>query len=65
MISVDDLRAIAKARLEDAAVLAGKQRLDGARYLCGYAVELTLKARICATLNWSGFPETRSEFEDF
>jgi hypothetical protein len=65
VISVSDLQAIAKARLEDAEVLARNERLDGARYLCGYAVELTLKARICATLNWSGFPETRSEFEDF
>lgn len=65
MISISDLRAIAKARLEDAEVLAQNDRLDGAQYLCGYSVELTLKARICATLNWSDFPETRKEFENF
>ena len=31
--------------------------------MCGYAVELALKARICRTLNWAGFPETGSEFK--
>jgi hypothetical protein len=33
-------------------------------YLCGYGVELALKARICQTLGWPGYPETRREFED-
>ena len=65
MISIDDLRAIAEARLQDANVLFVNQRTDGAGYVCGYAVELALKARICATLNWAGFPEKRSEFENF
>jgi hypothetical protein len=32
-------------------------------YLCGYAVELALKARICKTLKWHGYPETNKEFE--
>jgi hypothetical protein len=26
---------------------------------------LVLKARICKTLNWSGFPEKRIEFENY
>lgn len=64
MISIDDLLAIAETRLEDANVLLTNDRLDGAAYLCGYAVELALKARICRTLNWAGFPEKRSEFEN-
>lgn len=34
-------------------------------YLCGYAIEVALKARICRTLNWTGFPETRGEFEGY
>jgi hypothetical protein len=46
-------------------VLLANDRLDSAAYLCGYAVELALKARICMTLNWEGFPQTRSEFEGF
>lgn len=65
MISIADLRAVADARLDDASVLLANDRLDGAAYLCGYAVELALKARICVTLGWQGFPETRKEFENF
>ena len=38
---------------------------DGVVYLCGYAVELALKARICETLNWSGYPATNREFRDY
>ncbi|MBV8543100.1 MAG: hypothetical protein JO093_10270 [Acidobacteria bacterium] len=65
MISINQLRAISAARLQDAIVLLANDRLDSAAYLCGYAVELALKARICMTLNWDGFPQTRSEFEGF
>ena len=65
VISIDDLQAIAKARLQDASLLFTNLRPDGALYLGGYAVELALKARICKTLNWTGFPEKRSEFENF
>ncbi|HEX8407274.1 MAG TPA: HEPN domain-containing protein, partial [Thermoanaerobaculia bacterium] len=65
MILVADLRAIAHARLKDAEVLMGANRTDGAGYVCGYAVELALKARICETLNWAGFPENRHEFHNF
>lgn len=46
-------------------MLLGANRADGAGYVCGYAVELALKARICETLNWPGFPENRREFENF
>jgi hypothetical protein len=65
LISIEQLRAISEARLQDAIVLLENDRIDGAAYLCGYAVELALKARICITLNWEGFPQTRSEFEDY
>ncbi len=40
------------------------KRYDGAVYLSGYAVELTIKARICKTLKWPGFPETNNEWKD-
>lgn len=63
MIATASLRAIAKARLRDAQVLLQAKRYDGAFYLCGYAVELALKARICRTLRWSGFPETGQDFK--
>jgi hypothetical protein len=65
VITIADLRGIAKARLEDASVLYQDRRFDGAVYLCSYAIELSLKARICTTLGWIGFPETRGEFENF
>ena len=39
------------------------RRYDGAVYLCGYAVELALKARICTVLHWPGFPSTQAEFK--
>ena len=64
MISIADLLAIAQARLQDAKVLLENGRVDGAGYLCGYAVELALKARISQTLDWNGFPDKRAEFEN-
>jgi hypothetical protein len=65
VISVKDLRDIAQARLKDSEVLCEAKRYDGAAYLCGYVVELALKAKICDTLKWKGFPETKGEFENY
>src|SRR5918992_4827142 len=65
MIDRDELRRMAQARLEDAEALVRAGRYDGAIYICGYAVEMALKARICETLNWSGYPSTRSEFQNY
>lgn len=56
---------MARARLKDAEVLLANRRYDSAVYLCGYAIELALKARICQTLKWPGFPETAKEFQPF
>lgn len=65
MILTDDLLKIAEARLKDAEALLANRRYDGAIYLCGYAVELALKARICKTLNWPGYPSSRKEFSNY
>ena len=65
MISVVELDNIARARIEDAKALLTAGRFDGATYLCGYAVEIALKARICRTLNWTEFPSTGSEFQAY
>lgn len=65
MILVTDLRKLAKGRLKDAEVLFTAKRYDGAIYLCGYAIEVALKARICRTLKWEGYPSTRKEFEGY
>lgn len=64
MISVKELHKIYKSRLKDAEVLFGERRWDGAIYLCGYALEIKLKSRICRTLRWPSFPQTRKEFEN-
>jgi len=65
MIDTATLRVIANGRLDDARHLLQAGRFDGAVYLCGYAVELALKARICDTLGWPGFPETSKEFQGY
>lgn len=65
MVTRTELRKIARARLKDAQVLFRGRRYDAAIYICGYAIEIALKARICRTLRWSGYPSTRSEFEQY
>jgi HEPN domain len=65
MITRLDLTKIARARLRDAEVLYRSRRYDGAIYLCGYAVEIALKARICRALSWPGYPSTGGEFQNY
>jgi HEPN domain len=65
MITRSDLIKIARARLRDAEVLYRSRRYDGAIYLCGYAVEIALKVRICRTLSWPGYPSTGGEFQNY
>jgi hypothetical protein len=64
MLTAADLRTIAQARIDDANVLFTSSRFDGAGYICGYAIELALKARICDTLNWPGYPANSNEFKN-
>ena len=64
MIGKSALRKIALARLEDSVVLFNNNRYDSALYLCGYAVEIALKCRICETLQWAGYPSTNKDFEN-
>ena len=65
MISTADLIMIANERLIDAETLLNANRYDGAVYLCGYAIEIALKHKVCQTLNWAGFPATNKEFEKY
>jgi HEPN domain-containing protein len=55
---------IVDARLIDAEVLLNAKRFDGSVYLCGYAVELGLKKRICETLKWNEYP-TSGKYSTF
>ncbi len=56
---------IARERLTDAETLLNANRYDGAVYLCGYSIEIALKHKICQTLNWTDFPSTNKEFENY
>lgn len=64
MISVEELKILCTDRLEDAKTLFKASRYEGAYYICGYAVEIKLKKRICIHLGWSGYPNTKKEFEN-
>jgi len=61
-ITPDELKSLSQGKLIDAAILLRKGRFDTAYYLCGYAIELALKRRICLTLDWDGFP--KKDFSD-
>ncbi len=62
MLKRTELLKLAGARLEDAKILLDAGRSEAAAYLCGYVMELALKAKICQTLRWATFPETHKEF---
>lgn len=51
-----EIEKMVQARLNDAEVLLEASRYDGSIYICGYAAELGLKARICRTLQWEEYP---------
>lgn len=65
MIPLRNLKDTARARLRDSKVLLKGKRFDGAVYMCGYAVEIALKSRMCRTLRWTEFPDTAAEFRGF
>ncbi len=63
MISIADLHGTAREYLRATKLLRTRRSYDASVYLCGYAVEIALKARICRTLKWTtGFPDTSAEF---
>ena len=45
-----EIKKLAQTRLEEAEILCQAGKYDGAYYLAGYSIELTLKARICEKL---------------
>jgi HEPN domain-containing protein len=59
-----EIEKIIEARLKDAEVLLKASRFDGSVYLCGYAIELSLKARICKLLKWNEYP-TSGKYSTF
>jgi len=65
MLKKADLKKIAKTRLAEARILCQKKhcKYEGVIHLCGYAVEIAFKKKICDALNWADFPETKNEFK--
>jgi predicted amidohydrolase len=57
-----ELRDLAALRLREAEALFAASLFDGCVYLCGYVVELALKARICAVLDTDDYP-IRQQFK--
>jgi len=64
MVTRQQLRELALLRLQEAEVLFDTGLYDGCAYLCGYVIELALKARICATLGVNVYPEKGSRLRD-
>ena len=64
MILAADMEQKARSYLHAARALsrAAHAEYDASVYVCGYAVEIALKVRICRTLGWAGYPETLGEF---
>ncbi len=58
-LTIDNLEKLIKERLEDAKVLFKAGRYGGAFYICGYAVELGLKKKICITLGWDEYSTSK------
>lgn len=62
MTNPDEIRSLARQRLSEAEILYQNGKYDGAFYLAGYSVELTLKAKICERLGIPNlFDETHSD----
>jgi HEPN domain-containing protein len=52
-----ELQKLACLRLKEAEALFAAGCYDGSAYLCGYVIELALKAAICATLRIEDYPD--------
>jgi HEPN domain-containing protein len=56
MATREELKELSQLRLREAEALFAAGLYDGCVYLCGYVVELALKAVICSTLAISEYP---------
>jgi len=65
MLNKTELKGIAETRLTEARILFRKKnsKYEGVVHLCVYAIEVAFKKKICDTLDWVGFPETKGEFK--
>ena len=63
MLDKVTLRFNAKERVDDARTFFTQGRYHGAAYICGYAIEFALKARIRETLDIDSYPESKPAFK--
>lgn len=62
MLALSTLKYLASQKFKDAMTLFKHKRNSGAIYLMGYALELSLKAKIALTFKFhKGFPESPAE----
>ncbi len=59
-----ELQKLACLRLKEAEALFNASCYDGCAYLCGYMVELALKAAVCATLEVEEYPDKGSPLRE-
>lgn len=64
MATREQLQKLAILRLKEAEALFAARHFDGCAYLCGYVVELALKACICATLGIKEYPEKGTRLKE-
>ena len=60
-----DLQDLAHTRLREAEALYAAGLYDGSVYLCGYVLEMALKACVCKTLDIPGYPDTEPGIRQF
>ncbi len=63
-MKINESKKLSVARLRDAEALFTHKRYDGAVYICGYAIEIHLKHKICKRLKWSDYPPGNN-FRDY
>jgi len=58
-VNRSDFQALARIRLQDAAILSQADRFDAAYYVYGFAIECALKACICRKVRRYDFPDKK------
>ncbi len=58
-VAKEDLQNLSRMRLEDAKILLEGERFSACYYLCGYAVEMALKAVIAKNFHQNVIPDKR------
>lgn len=64
-LTLQELSALIEEKLADAKALYEAKRYEGAFYICGYAVEIGLKKKICTTLGWEIYPGNGKDFNKY